>query len=171
MTGLVLTSFSQSLNLMYFTHSLVVGLGVSFVQISCYLVIAQYFKENLSMATGIVALGESLGVLFTGPLLQILLDSFEWRGTYRIVAAYFFLVCILSLTHNPNVQKTAEIEVVSNGENNGRDEISVISLYCSVWKIPSFCALVASFTFGSFGMYIPYIYLVSYYFLLTLSKN
>ena len=75
-TGLVLTSFSHSLNLMYFTHTLVFGFGVCFIYNCSYLVIAQNFKENLSMATGIVALGASVGVLFTGPLLQVLLDSF-----------------------------------------------------------------------------------------------
>ena len=165
MMGLVLTSFSQSLYLMYFTHSLIFGLGVCFLYCCSYLVIAQYFKEKLSMATGIVALGGSLGVLFTGPLLQVLLGSFGWRGSYRIVAAYFSLVCILSLTYNPNVKKTADIGVVSNSEVNGRDEISVIPLYRSVWTFPTFVASVTSFMFGSFGMYIPYVYLVSFFFL------
>ena len=103
--GLVLTSFSHSLNRMYFTHTLVFGFGVCFIYNCSYLVIAQNFKENLSMATGIVALGASVGVLFTGPLLQVLLDSFGWRGSYRVVAACFTLVCILSLTYNLNVQK------------------------------------------------------------------
>ena len=55
-TCLVLTSFSHSLNLMYFTHSLVFGLGICFIYNCSYLVIAQYFKGKLSMATGIVAL-------------------------------------------------------------------------------------------------------------------
>ena len=62
-TGFVLTSFSHSLNLMYFTHSLVFGFGVCFIYNCSYLVISQYFKENLSMATGIVALGAGVGVL------------------------------------------------------------------------------------------------------------
>ena len=57
-TGLVLTSFSQGHNLMYFTHSLVFGFGVCFIYNCSYLVIAQYFKENLSMATGIVHWGQ-----------------------------------------------------------------------------------------------------------------
>ena len=163
-TGLAMASFSHNLNLMYFTHSLVFGLGVCFVYNCSYLVTAQYFKEKLSMATGIVALGASVGVLFTGPLLQVLLDSFGWRGTYRVAAAYFTIVCILSLTYNPNVQKTTEIEFINNSEDTERGERSGISLYCSVWTFPTFAASVMSFVFGSFGMYIPYIYLVSFRF-------
>ena len=104
-TGLAMTLFSHSLNLIYFTHSLVFGLGVCFTFNCSYLVIAQYFKEKLSMATGIVALGTSVGVLFTGPLLQVLLDSFDWRGTYRVAAAYFTIICILSLTYDQMYKK------------------------------------------------------------------
>ena len=161
-TGLVLTSFSHSLNVMYFTHSLVFGFGVCFIYNCSYLVIAQYFKENLSMATGIVALGASVGVLFTGPLLQVLLDSFGWRGTYRVVAACFTLVCILSLTYNLNVQKITHTKLLSSSEDPASDKRSGISLYCSVWAFPTFAASVMSFMFGSLGMYIPYFYLVSF---------
>ena len=115
------------------------------------------------MATGIVALGASVGVLFTGPLLQVLLDSFGWRGTYRVAAAYFTIVCILSLTYNPNVQKTTEIEFINNNEDTERGERSGISLYCSVWTFPTFATSIMSFMFGAFGMYIPFIYLVSFF--------
>ena len=114
------------------------------------------------MATGIVALGASVGVLFTGPLLQVVLDSFGWRGTYRVVAACFTVVCILSLTYNPNVQKITHTKLLSNSEDPGSDKRSGISLYCSVWEFPTFAASVMSFMLGSVGLYIPYIYLVSF---------
>ena len=81
MTGLVTSSFAQSLTLMFLTHGLLMGLGISFIYSSCFLVIAKYFKEKLSVVTGIVSLGAGFGVLFTGPLLQALLDSYGWRGT------------------------------------------------------------------------------------------
>ena len=162
-TGLAMTSFSRSLNLMYFTHSLVFGLGVCFICSCGFLVTAQYFKEKFSMATGIVTLGASVGVLFTGPLLQVLLDSFGWRGTYRVAAAYYTIVCVLSLTYNPNVQKTTEIEFININEDIERGERCGISLYCSVWTFPTFVVCVMCFVFGGFGMYIPYIYLVSFF--------
>ena len=160
MTGLVSTSFAQSLSHMYFTYSLMFGLGTCFIYNSCYLVAAQYFKKKLSVATGILALGASLGVLYTGPLLQVLLDAFGWRATFRIMAASFSLVCILSLTFNPNVQGTTVIENLNTPEDEG-EERSGLSLYCSVWSFPTFTVVVTSFMFASFGMYIPYINLVS----------
>ena len=160
MTGLVSTSFLQSLIPMYFTYSLVLGLGASFIYNSCYLVIGQYFQEKLSMATGTVALGASLGVLYTGPLLQLLLDSFGWRGTLRIMIASFALVCILSLAFNPNVEAITLVGTTANNANEV-EQRKGISFYCSVWTFPTFTAAVISQMFGSFGMYIIYINLVS----------
>ena len=163
MTGLVVSSFAKSLTLMYLTHGLIIGLGICFIYNSCYLVIAQYFKKRLSMATGIVALGESTGVFFTGPLLQFLLDSFGWRGTYRIMVVAFALVCLLGLTYNPNIQlqETKVLDLANNNADN-KDERSNISLYCSVWKSPTFLAVTTSFMVTAFAIYIPLIYLVSF---------
>ena len=162
MTGLISTSFLQSLTPMYFTYSLVLGLGACFIVNSSFLVIGQYFQEKLSMATGIVSLGASLGVLYTGPLLQVLLDSFGWRGTLRIMTTSFALVCFLSLAFNPNVEGITPVETIANhGNGNEVEERNGICLYCSVWTFPTFTVVVISLMFGSFGMYIPYINLVS----------
>jgi len=160
MTGLASTSFVKSLTLMYLTHSLVLGLGACFIYNSCYLVIGQYFKEKLSIATGVVALGASLGVLYTGPLLQVLLDSFQWRGALRMMIAFYGVVCYLSLAFNPNVEDITSVETInSHADGDGKKGIS---LYCSVWTFPTFTVVVVSLMFGSFGMYIPYINLVTF---------
>ena len=145
---------------MYFTYSLVLGLGACLILNSCYLVIGQHFQEKLPMATGVVALGGSLGVLYTGPLLQVLLDSFGWRGTLRIMTASFALVSIPSLAFNPNVENIVQVETITNNGNEVKERKG-ISLYCSVWTFPTFTAIVTSLTFASFGMYIIYINLVS----------
>ncbi|XP_068682739.1 monocarboxylate transporter 8-like [Montipora foliosa] len=163
-SGLVTTSFVQSLTHMYFTYSLILGLGACFIYNACYLVIAQYFEKKLSTATGIVALGASLGVLYTGPLLQILLDAFGWRESLRIMTAFYGVICILSLAFNPNVDNNTPNE--TNLENDSKEtkdeEKKGISLYCSVWTFPTFTTAVISFVFASFGMYIIYINLVEF---------
>ena len=162
--GLVSTSFAQSLAVMYFTYSMVFGLGACFIYNSIFLVIGKYFKQKLSVATGITALGASIGILYTAPLLQVLLDSFEWRNALRMMAASFTLVCLFSLTFNPNVEETTIIEDFNPETNNTDNEVEVksgMSFYCSVWTFPVFTVITISLMFGSFGIFIPFIYLVS----------
>ena len=163
MIGLVATSFANSLSLMYFTYGLVYGLGGCFICNSVYLIVGKYFNEKLSLAVGITAFGSSVGVLYTGPLLQLLLDAFGWRNTFRIMTATFALVCILSLNFNPNVVETTMVkevkaEALDMGQKAGIK--GSISSYCSVWTFPVFTFVVISLMVGSFGMYIPYINLV-----------
>ena len=162
--GLLSTSFVQSLSYMYFTYSLVFGVGGCFLYNSCYLVIARYFKRNLSLATGIVAMGTSLGLIFQGPLLQYLLDSHGWRATVRMMTIPFALVCLLSSTYNPNVEETPAEENVNNSNNKDEDDNTMnnkkIAMYCSVWLFPTYAFVVISLLFATFGIYVPFIYLV-----------
>ena len=133
--GLVSSSFVQSLTMMYFTYSALYGLGACFICNPCFLAIAKCFTEKLSVATGIVSLGAGVGVLYTGPLLQVLLDSFEWRNTFRIMAATYALVCILSLSFNPYVEEITTAENSNTHKNSNeevRDDKTNIFLYCSV---------------------------------------
>ena len=163
-SGLVWTSYVHSLTMMYLTYSALYGLGTCLIYNPCFLVIAKYFTDKLSVATGVVSLGASVGVLYTGPLLQVLLDSFEWRSTLRIMVAVYVLVSLSSLSFNPYVEETTVMENFNTEENNKeevRDDKTGISLYCSVWRFPAYTVIVTSFTFASFGMYIPYINLVS----------
>ncbi|XP_029202813.2 monocarboxylate transporter 10-like [Acropora muricata] len=164
--GLLSTSFVPSLSYMYFTYSLVFGVGGCFLYNSFYLVIARYFKKNLSLATGIVAMGTSLGLTFQGPLLQCLLDLYGWRATVRVMTIFFALVCLLSLTYNPNVDETPEDENVNDSINKDEDDSTMnnnkIAMYCSVWLLPTYAFVVISLMFGSFGIYVPFIYLVKY---------
>ena len=161
--GLVSTSLVQSFTMMYFTYSALYGLGTCLICNPCFLVLVKYFTDKLSLATGVVSLGAGVGVLYTGPLLQVLLDSFEWRNTFSIMAATYALVCILSLSFNPHVEEITTVENSDPERNNKeevRDEKTGIFLYCSVWSFPAYTVIVTSLTFASFGMYVPYINLV-----------
>ena len=80
------------------------------------------------------------------------------------MAAVYGLVSILSLSFNPYVEEITTRENFSTEEKNNeeeRDEKTGFSLYCSVWSFPAYTAIVTSLTFASFGMYVPYINLVS----------
>ena len=82
------------------------------------------------------------------------------------MAAIYVLVCILSLSFNPYVEEEVTKPEKFNTEKNNNEELvreekTGISLYCSVWSFPAYTVIVTSFAFASFGMYIPYIILVS----------
>ena len=77
----------------------------------------------------------------------------------------FALVCLLGLTYNPKIQlqETKVLDLAKNNEDN-KEERSSFSLYCSVWKIPTFVVVTISFMVTAFAIYMPLIYLVSLFY-------
>ena len=94
-SGLLLSSLASSVYIMFVTYSVLFGFGGSCLYLSSYVITSQYFVKNHSIATGITASGSGLGVLSLAPMLQALLDSFDWRKTYRVAAGIISVVCVL----------------------------------------------------------------------------
>lgn len=72
------------------------------------------------------------------------------------------LLCILSLTFNLNAQETTIVETFNKTDEDKEDEKSGIFLSCSVRTFPTFTIVVLALMFGSFGVYILVIYVVSW---------
>lgn len=179
MMGLVTSSFVQNLELLYFTYGALTGLGACACRTSAFLVVAMYFNKRRSFAAGSVTMGPSLGMFMWGPVTQVLLDSVGWRNTFRIMAACCCLIIIAAVTYNPNVEeKDKMLEKVESGKEKGeldnevhsamlqttKEKGKVVDL--SVFMIPQYCILVASFTLMFLCRFIPNIHLVSHIHLL-----
>ena len=76
-----------------------------------------------------------------------------------MMTAFYGVVCFLNLAFNPNVEDITSVETINNHVDG--DGKKGISLLCSVWTFRTFTVVVVSLMFGSFGMYTPYINLVS----------
>ena len=167
-SGLLLSSLASRLYIIYVTYSVLFGFGSSCLFVSSYVITSQYFDKNRSIATGILASGTGLGVFAVAPILQALLDSFDWRNTYRITAGIFSVVCILCLTFDPAVAKKGEIHAdgddeelkMSDEHNEGTIETPTKWMDFSVFKEKMFVVLTLSFTVAFFGHHTPRLHLV-----------
>ena len=166
--GLLLSSFASSIYVIYGTYSILFGFGGSCIFVSSYVITSQYFERNRSIATGILASGTGLGVLGMAPVLQGLLDSFEWRKTYRLTAAIYSAVGVLGLTFSPVLvdkgKNTAERENEGledlNEEERRRIEKSNKWIDFSVFKEKVFVVLTLSMSVAFIGHLTPRLHLV-----------
>ena len=166
--GLLLSSFASSIYVIYGTYSVLFGFGGSCIFVSSYVVTSQYFERNRSIATGILASGTGLGVLGMAPVLQGLLDSFDWRKTYRLTAAIYSAVCVLGLTFSPVLanrgKNTAEREnerLEDLNEEKGRKiGKSTKWIDFSVFKEKVFVVLTLSMSVAFIGHLTPRLHLV-----------
>ena len=138
--------------------------------VSCYVVTSLYFNKRQSIATGIIASGSGIGVLAVAPILQVLLDNFHWRKTYRITAGIFSVVCFLCLTFDPTVVKTGREEREGEEENIESENLQEKNdvkkkrwfVDCSVFKNKRFVVLTLSAVLYNLGHNTPRLHLVSF---------
>ena len=120
--SLLVSSYSGSLVLMFFTYSFLYGLGSALIYMASFIIAAKNFRKRQSLAVGVVAVGGSVGVLIFGPFLQFLIDMVGWRGTYRIMSALFCLSCTLGVMFKDPLDGDHENEETTESRNfNGKE--------------------------------------------------
>ena len=158
---------------MYITYSVLFGFGNSCLFVSSYVIISQYFEKYRSIATGILASGTGLGIIIVAPILQALLDSFDWRKTYRITAGIISVVCVLCSTFDPTVTNSKKGKNQTlNGEDEDlenqdeQEEVTTVKpnkwMDFSVFTEKVYVILTLSFTLASLGHLVPRLHLVRF---------
>ena len=168
--SLIASSFVENMLVLFFTYSLLFGLGSSCTFSAGLVVISQYFKKRQSLATGVLTAGHGGGVLVMGPTLEALIRATGWQTTYRIMAGVAFVLCSLAVTFDPNVEKDEEKispkekdeEEEAGGEEKDEKIITKIKnvLDFSVWKEPPVIAIIVGACVVEWGHFVPQIHLV-----------
>ena len=152
--GIFVSSFVDTIFLMYVTYSLIFGLGSSMCYIASILVLSEYFNKNLVVANGIALAGAGVGAISLAPALSLLLDNYNWRDAVRILSgASLVLLCcafIYYLVPSP-------LEFVDAKDYEEEKKCFDFSLF----KNKAYVLLIAANGLVLFGFYIPYVHLVS----------
>ena len=89
--GFLLSSYVQSLELLYVTFSLS-GCGLALSYVTGIVIVAHYFEKRRSLATGLAVCGTGIGTFLFPPLTIYLLERFQWQGTLQIHALLFLVI-------------------------------------------------------------------------------
>ncbi|XP_022782980.1 monocarboxylate transporter 12-like isoform X3 [Stylophora pistillata] len=120
-------------------HGLSSLCGSALMLSSYFLITAKNFRRWQSLAVGIVTVGGSSGLLIMGPLLQLLIDSFGWRGAFRNLSIPFFVMaCVCGVTFGdpalPDISATTlakknqcDSKLLSESEAHPEMEMDVIN--------------------------------------------
>lgn len=155
---------------LFFTYSLLFGLGSSCTFSAGLVVIGKYFKKRQSLATGVLTAGHGGGVLVMGPTLEALVRiTGSWQTTYRIMAGVAFVLCCLAVTFDPNVESDDdgtdnEGKEGAIGDDNTIKKVSPKKqlVAISVWKELPVVAIIVAACVVEFGHFVPQIHLIRY---------
>ncbi|XP_022088105.1 monocarboxylate transporter 12-B-like [Acanthaster planci] len=80
----------------------IIGIGMGICYNSIVVVVAIYFKRRYKIAHALVYAGVGTGIMAVPPLLQLLLESYGWRGTLLVASGITANSIALSALFRPN---------------------------------------------------------------------
>ncbi|KAE9413257.1 hypothetical protein Angca_006266, partial [Angiostrongylus cantonensis] len=119
--GFICSTIAPQIAFLYFSFGLVGGVGFGLIYLPAIVVIAQYFAENRSLATGLAVCGSGIGTTLFSTINPLVMDVVgeNWR-LFLIYLAGCSLICIFSaivyVPMEPSSEQIEEIEL-SNSEH------------------------------------------------------
>lgn len=151
--GILATSLVNSVNLMFLTYGILVGVGSALIYSPAFAVIPEYFSKYVSMATGIGSSGMTLGLVFFSFTLPIMLSEVGWRKTLWGIAAIGPLISVCGLAFSkPKVQPASDESAEKAAQDARTDDESWLNGLLKKKSFVLWC--IASFIFASVE-YVP----------------
>lgn len=92
--GFVISSMANSMEILFITFGIFAGFGLSLCYVASVVIVAYYFDKKRSFATGLSVCGSGIGTFIFAPLMQVLLETYGWRGTTLILAGLFLNLAV-----------------------------------------------------------------------------
>jgi predicted MFS family arabinose efflux permease len=124
------------------------GFGCSLSRTPMHTIIVEYFEDNPHQAVGIATSGICVGGVVLPMILQVLIESYSWRGTFIVLSAATMNICVSGALARPITS------LGKNGEGTGNFNIKK-SMKNIVTNIPLVLLYFQS-TFFSIGMQVAF---------------
>ncbi|XP_066915173.1 monocarboxylate transporter 2-like [Clytia hemisphaerica] len=169
--GLLVSSFADSVYILYVTFGLLFGFGSSLCYSCSLLILPRYHTTYWALAHGIALAGNGLGGMGLSPANGMLLDSVGIKKGFRIMAAVSFGVLFTCglVYETPPEKDPAEEENEEDDEEdleslNEEDEEKLLEeevfYHDTIWKNKPLLIFLLSTYCLNFGYYVPYVHLV-----------
>lgn len=147
--GLLATSRVNSIELGYLTYGLGVGIGVACAYVPMVSSVGAWFERRRTTALGVAVAGIGVGTLTVAPLAEWLIDRYDWRQAYVILAVgSAVLLAVASIgAHRPNrAAQTAPAQPLGTVIRTSR----------------AFWVLYGSMLLMSISLFVPFVFLADY---------
>ncbi|KJH40396.1 hypothetical protein DICVIV_13651 [Dictyocaulus viviparus] len=118
--GFICSTIAPQITFLYFSFGLVGGIGFGLIYLPSIVIIAQYFAENRSLATGLAVCGSGIGTTVFSTINPIVMSFLgeNWR-LFLVYLAGCSLICTISaiiyVSMEPSTEQIEKIEQ-SNSE-------------------------------------------------------
>lgn len=98
--GFLVSSWAQSIVIMYFTFGVVTGAGLGIIYVTSVVSVTYWFDERRNLAMGLATCGVGMGTFLFAPCIQFSVAQIGWRSTVMLLSSTFFCVCVCGTAMN-----------------------------------------------------------------------
>ena len=149
--GLFLSSYVTASYQLFFTYSVLFGVGSSCCYFTSVLILSEYFSKKLVFANGIALAGSGVGTLVLALFTNYLMETFQWRDTLRILSATAVVILLVGW-----IYRAVPAPFVPNESTEPQKMFNM-----ALFKNQAYLIWIISLGLVQFGFYIPYVHLVS----------
>ncbi|XP_019968240.1 monocarboxylate transporter 12-B [Paralichthys olivaceus] len=113
--GLLLSSFTSSLELLYVFMGVLTGLGFALCYTPAIAMVGCYFQRRKALAYGVAMSGSGIGTFVLAPVVQLLIELYSWRGALLVLSAFVANLCVCGALLRPITLREEETD--SAGED------------------------------------------------------
>ncbi|XP_072308207.1 monocarboxylate transporter 1a [Eucyclogobius newberryi] len=158
--GLIIASFCNSVEALYFFIGVVGGLGLSFNLNPALTMIGKYFYKRRPIANGIAMAGSPVFLSTMAPINTWFYDKFGWRGSFLILGGLMLNCCVAGALMRPIGPKPKAPEKTSGRRSVSQVINSFIDL--SLFKHRGFMLYIMGNVIMFFGLFTPLVFLSNY---------
>ena len=165
--GMLASSFVSTMEVLYLTYGLLLGIGSSLIYNPSLVILGHYFKRKLGIVNGLVSFGSAVFTMILPFVLKALLESIGLRNTMRVLACLLAILMPASLTWKPLFQnRHTELDHYLSTDSvtqrvTGCCRWSKKYLNTSIWKVKGYRIWAISLPVAFLGYFIPFVHLVS----------
>ncbi|XP_014769455.1 monocarboxylate transporter 12 [Octopus bimaculoides] len=121
-TGIIISAFVNSIEMLCFTFGFLAGFGMSISYVTSIVSVSFYFEKKRALATGLSVCGSGIGTSVFAPLLEYLIDLYGWRGTMLVLGGIVSNVIVCGALLRPLKYNSKK-----NHDKTAMDNLSKIS--------------------------------------------
>lgn len=150
----LLASVADSVEMLYLTYSIGVGLGIGLTYVPSVSAVQPWFTKNRAFASGLAVAGIGAGN-FAVPLLAAWwIGLFGWRGAFQALALFALVlagIAALAVDNDPGGRRAAPVRKSLPGRTLGE-----------ALRSAPFWVLYASLILACIGLFVPIVHLGQY---------
>lgn len=99
--GVLVSGYATNLIFFYLTYGVLTGFGTSLIFTPGLILVGHFFIVRRGMAVGLATVGAGVGSFIFPPFVQLLFETYGFRGTYLIMAAVMSHALIVGSLYRP----------------------------------------------------------------------